>query len=738
MTTGISPITGWTRESWTRLADHMLRALRPYASPGHGRITLPGPPGGLGTDVDGLEGFARTFLLAGFRLAGENGREPENVPGLAGWYAEGIAAGTDPSASDRWIRPDEHRQAKVEAASIALILDLTRPWIWDQLSSGVQERVVDYLATVVGDDDYPRNNWLWFRLVVQTFLWSVGGPWSPDDVEADLALHDAFYRADGWYADGDERAFDHYVGWAMHLYPILWMRMRGMPASGGVDGHPGGAAVTPATLAAQRGDLDTWRLRRFLQDYVRLIGGDGSPLVQGRSLTYRFAAAASLWAGALAGIDEPGPGALRRAASGIVDHFTRHAVPDERGLLTLGWHHEWPGIAQSYSGPSSPYWAAKGMLGLALPADHPAWTATEQPLPAEGGDHVWAAPVPSWLISSTRDDGIVRVVNHGTDHALPGSSAGDSPLYARLGYSTATAPLMSPDAWESPVDQSVTLLDADGRATHRAGMQPLRTDILRTESADETAGDDGSGSADDATGSDGGPRCAAVGASVARARWVVPAPGQRDHGSGRSGEVHDAGAVSVLSVVRGAWEIRCVRVDALPEDAKALSSARRLRIGGWPIADASAPRWTVDGPRGDGRERPRGASRTAEVTSARAVSVIVVDEGFDEAGVHRQVDASPLGAHSATPWVAGPVTAGVWHAVVIGLYEHAREQPPQVDLNGTPDGAATRLRITWPGGQWTVVDLPEAPAKHVPARVVAPGPAPDSRRIDAGKESTTP
>ena len=156
----------------------MLLAVRPFASPAHGRVTLPGAEGGYGHAVDGLEGFARTFLLAGFRLAGEHGADPL---GLAQWYADGIAAGVDPAAAsdspERWVRLPEHGQAKVEAASLALVLDLTRPWIWDRLSPLVQEQLVDYLSPAVGDATYPRNNWVWFRLVVQTFLRSVGGPY---------------------------------------------------------------------------------------------------------------------------------------------------------------------------------------------------------------------------------------------------------------------------------------------------------------------------------------------------------------------------------------------------------------------------------------------------------------------------------------------------------------------------------------------------------------------------------
>ena len=119
---GCSPITGWDRQRWAAHADGMLLAARDYASPEHGRVTFPGPEGGYGRAVDGLEGFARTFLLAGFRLKGENGDDPLN---LAEWYARGIAAGVNPNAPDRWVRMDEHAQAKVEAASTALILDMT-------------------------------------------------------------------------------------------------------------------------------------------------------------------------------------------------------------------------------------------------------------------------------------------------------------------------------------------------------------------------------------------------------------------------------------------------------------------------------------------------------------------------------------------------------------------------------------------------------------------------------------
>ena len=83
----LSPYTGWTRAHWEATADRMLLAVRPYASPGNALVSLPGPASRSGAWSDGLEGFARTFLLAAFRLAGDGGRDPH---GLAGWYAAGL------------------------------------------------------------------------------------------------------------------------------------------------------------------------------------------------------------------------------------------------------------------------------------------------------------------------------------------------------------------------------------------------------------------------------------------------------------------------------------------------------------------------------------------------------------------------------------------------------------------------------------------------------------------------
>lgn len=663
----LSPYTGWTREHYGEFADHLLLSARQWAGPGNSHITAPGAEGGYGRRVDGLEGFSRTFMLAGFRLGGDNGADPH---GFAEWYAEGFRHGTDPASANAWVGINEHDQAKVEAAALALGLDHTREWLWDRMDPAVQEQVINYFAHVI-DAHYPPINWVWFRIVVQQFLKSVGGPFSRDNMEADLALHDGFVRGHGWYADGEERAYDHYTGWALHLYPVLWHRMAGPDDE----------------FAGPRRARDLSYLDEFLPDALRLVGADGGPLVQGRSLIYRFAAAAPFWAGALTGTTAAAPGLLRRAAGGVVKHFTDHGVPAANGQLTLGWHHAWPSLAQSYSGPGSPYWAAKGLAGLLLPAEHPVWTEPELPLPVEEGDVAAVAQAPGWLITGTRADGVVRVINHGTDHSVQGAEGSDSPLYARLGYSTATAPVVAGGTQNDPLDQSVTLADPAGLPSHRAGFTTLFTKTVPVNRPGESSAC---------------PDMAVAGASTARTHWVRKTAETRDHGSGYEGDVRRGAPVTTVSIARGGWEVRLVRVDRAPAPDEVGLGV--LTVGGWPLPLES------EGSADPATGAARGASAPWAVASAGPLrSEVHPLAGFDAAGVTELANATPLAARTAVPWCAtsGVPETGQWHAAAIRLGSETDSSASQVPhLVGFEPKLATAV-VQWADGGQTRLELPE-------------------------------
>ncbi len=641
-----SPHTGWTRAHWLAVADRVLDALVPHATPDFALIRPPGRASRSGDLSDGLEGYARSFLTAAFRIAGDGGTGPR-AEALIERYARGLAAGTDPAGPHAWPALADRGQPLVEAASIALALHETRRWLWDRLDPSTQDSTVRWLGGMVGRVT-PDNNWALFQVVTEQFLASVGGPHDRAEIERGLDRIEDWYRGGGWYTDGDGQNFDYYVGWTLHLYPLLWCRMAGT-ADGG------------------RGAVYRARLAEFLGDYAHFFGADGAPVHHGRSLTYRFATAGPVWLGALAGTGPLAPGQVRRITSGVLRHFVTHGSPDARGLLTLGWHHEFPAAVQPYSGPGSPYWSSKGFLGLVLPADHPVWTDPELDGPNDTADRVLALPRPGFVLSSTRRDGLVRLANHGSDHIRPNSPT-DDPHYAKLSYSSRTAPLTTPEAWQANVDNHLALLSPDGVPTRRVHIDRL----------------------------DGVP--ATDHYATSRHSVLPPGNGSPDSGAGGAGHV-----IETATVLRGPWELRMHLVDA---------------PAGWTVRDG--------GPAVAGEEPPevKEIDQDGGVVGAAVrrvedglTGVVVGLYGWERAGVRADGDASAFGPRAATPYlvrVAHPGGRSVHVTLVVLTGDPAVDTDP-VALAGAfrvaVDGRA--VTVVYPDGETVLVRLGEVAAGEV-------------------------
>ncbi|GAA0925443.1 DUF2264 domain-containing protein [Pseudonocardia zijingensis] len=446
----LSPDTGWTRGHWTAVADDLLAAVQRFRSPRGGRIDLPGAPARAGVTSDGLEGFARTFLLAAFRAAGDEDPRPLEP------YLEGLVSGPAGDAADRWPPIGSHGpggQPMVESASVALGLLTTRRWTWDRLDGAEQDRLEAWLRGALRHEPAP-NNWYLFPMAVAAFLDEVGrgDAETAGAIDRALELLEGWYRGDGWYSDGDGRAFDHYIGWAMHLYPVLVAHLRGD--------------------TAQLEHLGP-RLREFLGSFAATFDVNGAPLHQGRSLTYRVATLSAVALGEVVGWTPLRPGQTRRILSAGLRYFLdRGALTD--GILSRGWHGPHDASLQPYSGPASPYWASKGFIGLLLPETAPLWTAAEEPPPAAGPDRTIAIPSVGWLVQTTQADGMVRVHNHGSDHVNPwdAETAEPDPLYARFAYSTRTGPTAVRNAADNHVALHVRGQDSVRRRIHPIGSGP--------------------------------------------------------------------------------------------------------------------------------------------------------------------------------------------------------------------------------------------------------------------------
>ena len=464
----LSPFTGWTRAHWEAVADHWLLTARRHASPDGGLIIPPGRPSAAGIRSDGIEGFARSFLIAAPLLA-DRADDPHDH---AGWYARGLAAAMAPDSPDRWGRAigvDEIRQWNgtpqpiVEAANLAFGLAVCRAQVWERLDDKLRDQIADWLthhAVKHGSD----NNWLLFTAVIEAFLTSAGYAVAGGHAQADVDLFESWYLGDGWFNDGPispatghGNRVDHYNSWVIH--PFLWQWYQLSERTG--------------ERTAEGRERYLRRLGEFADSYALLFAADGSPLHQGRSLTYRQAVLGGLWTAALAGVGSEAAGATRRLASGVLRRFTEDLGVGVDGAPSLGWSAaEFLPMCQVYSGPGSPYFAGMGFLGLAASADHPLWTEPERPQPSERGDCVRTLHAVGWVIRC--GDGVVQIANHASDHVVdPDTGLGD-PHYASVGYSTHTAPSVG-DAWTAGVDGQLALVDEWGRASRREGLRGTAT-----------------------------------------------------------------------------------------------------------------------------------------------------------------------------------------------------------------------------------------------------------------------
>lgn len=644
----LSAHTGWTRARWEAVADHWLLTARQHASPAGGLITPPGRPSAAGLRSDGIEGFARSFLIAAALLAGR----PEDPHDHLGWYIRGLTAATDPDGPDRWGRAigvDEIRQWNgtpqpiVEAANLAFGLALSRNRVWNHLDDSTRERLAAWLehhAKKHGSD----NNWLLFTAVIEAFLRSVGHDVPGGHAQTDVDLFESWYLGDGWYNDGRISAstghgnrVDHYNSWVIQPFLWQWYELTDQPP-------------------ARKKQFRT-RLAEFADTYALLFAPDGSPLHQGRSLTYRQAVLGGLWTAALAGVGNEKPGATRRLASGVLRHFTDLGVGVD-GAPSLGRSAaQFLPMCQVYSGPGSAYFAGMGFLGLAAPADHPLWTEPEQPQPSERADYVRTLHCVGWVIQAGA--GIVRIANHAADHIDDPDRENADPHYAAVAYSTHTAPGVA-DAWPAAVDNNLALVDEWGRATHRAGLRGTRT---------------GDGWA---------------------ASWYRPRFGTAD--------VPGAHVIS-LSIMHSGTELRAHLVTAPP--------GWTAREGSYALAAEHRPSSSFSA------AAPGTHQARIEVSTNNLTLTLIPLHGWTGHGIARHQAANAFGEHSAVPYLVATPPPDV-PTVYASLHRLARTDPAQppstppagespilvtVNVHVDVDAATNRLTATWTDGRIDEFDL---------------------------------
>ncbi len=448
----MEPLDLSSRADWFRAAPHLLAPYLAAVERG-----IPGSDGAA--PLSGARPFARWFenlirplALAAPCLAGAG--EPVLIPmpdgrrvELASWYRDQWAAGVGPGATRPWRMADRTMdQTVVETSLLTVGLVVARAQLWDPLPRAVQDGLADWLNAVSHQLDTNINNWNMFPVITQLGLGQLGRPVDRAWVQGLLGEVEKFYHADGWYADGFYRQFDYYVPEAIYLL----------------------------ILAAAWSDDDAFRRRigeraaRFARDYALFFDVEGRNIVYGRSRSYRFSASYFFALCAWAGVPGVEPGRCRGLIARNIAWYLNRDVFGPDGRL-------WGGVAylneranEVYIGPGSGAWAFQSFLPMALPPEHPFWTAPEPPPEMDRQRHL---PAPNFVITRDAHGRNATLYNGGSHH--PFDFGGHPAKYGKFTYSSHFGFNLA-DAVADSADHMISLRrSGGGRWSHRYRFELL-------------------------------------------------------------------------------------------------------------------------------------------------------------------------------------------------------------------------------------------------------------------------
>jgi hypothetical protein len=360
----LSPFTGFTRRHWQDAARYLLSGAFSYVRTLDDPMQFPKQPGKSyprsesQVPTEKLEGLCRTLFMAA-PLLKEDPSLTLNGVKVGDYYRHQLAQLVNPN-SPNFIAPRAANggpsQNLVEFGGLAVALFAAPEILWDPLPESTKKALA---ATMLSYGDGPTvpQNWRYFNIFILSFYKSRGYQVNEKLLEEYLQKQLTHYKGEGWYDDAP--SFDYYSMWAFQMYGRLWSEYYGRQH------YPQVAAQLTANFAPLK------------NTYPYQFGRDGTLIMWGRSITYRFAAVVPF---PLMGLQpEAGTnfGWMRRIASGAMLQFLQHPDFLQDNIPTLGFYGAFDPAVQQYSCRGSVFWMAKAFLGLLVPADSPFWTATE-------------------------------------------------------------------------------------------------------------------------------------------------------------------------------------------------------------------------------------------------------------------------------------------------------------------------------------------------------------------------
>jgi hypothetical protein len=364
----------------------------------------------------------------------------------------------DPAHPDYWGEPPTTKtdQRQVEASLVAWSLWRLGDRFVAKLTPAERVRIQKWLAscTVVAER---KHNHAWFSAINHAARLALSKRWKEFEGDEqwmldDLKALDSMATAgDGWYADSlTLPIFDYYNFWTFASHFLEWNQIAGKA-------HP--------ELAARFRE----RLALFLKNTPYFFGANGSHILYGRSLIYRWAVLTPLVQAYEQGLWPHSPGLLRRIVRASLEFHQRIGSYERAaGKLRETYSAEGcPDIKEFYVDNGHPYWAMQAYSFLSLKKTDPFWTAREEPLPIERGDFRVRIEGPRMLLVGDRRSGQARWIQaQGTQ-----PSARYRDKYIKFSYSSHFPFNVMADEQHAPWDATLVFRNpATGTVAARVGI----------------------------------------------------------------------------------------------------------------------------------------------------------------------------------------------------------------------------------------------------------------------------
>ena len=330
----------------------------------------------------------------------------------------------DPAHADYWGEPpaDRPTQRSVEAALVAWALWQLGDDFLARLTSAERANIQKWLASCTKVPER-ENNHAWFTAMNQAARLALSKNWkefsgSEEWMLADLKAMEALAKSaeDGWYSDSPTQSvYDYYNFWTFASHFLYWNRMIGKD-------YP--------EISARF----SRRLKKFLEKTPYFFAGNGSHILFGRSLSYRWAVLMPLVEAYVQGLWTGSPGLLRSIVRRNLEFHWKVGTFDKtngklRETLTEGGS---PAVREIYIDNGHPYWCMQAFSLYSIPAGDAFWTAREEPLPVERADFRVPLEKAQMLLVGTKSSGQVRLLEARNESRRPRYRDG----YHKFSYSS--------------------------------------------------------------------------------------------------------------------------------------------------------------------------------------------------------------------------------------------------------------------------------------------------------------